>query len=293
MPGAVRTKSVLVTGANKGIGLAVVESILREHPHYAVILGSRELGRGEAARESLLALDDTWSKRIEVLELDVASDRSVSEARARIAAIGAEDTLPLYGLVNNAGIGTGRVGEVLAVNTYGIHRVCEALAPWIDAGGRIVNVSSAAGPNFVARCDPERQHFFRDAEMTWERLEQFMQECGELEDLSSLGLGSASPYGLSKACANSYTMCLAKRHPRLLVNACTPGFVDTDLGREFLGARTPAEAGMKTPAEGARVVMFLLFGRPRGTGDYYGSDGLRSPLHRYRAPGTPEYAGPS
>jgi hypothetical protein len=37
--------------------------------------------------------------------------------------------------------------------------------------------------------------------------------------------------------------------------------------------------------------MFLLFGHPEGNGRYYGSDALRSPMDRYRAPGTPAYDG--
>jgi hypothetical protein len=48
---------------------------------------------------------------------------------------------------------------------------------------------------------------------------------------------------------------------------------------------------MKTPAEGARVIMHLLFGESPGSGHYFGSDSLRSPMDRYRAPGSPAYAG--
>ena len=38
-------------------------------------------------------------------------------------------------------------------------------------------------------------------------------------------------------------------------------------------------------------IMKLLFEAPRGRGHYFGSDGLRSPMDRYRAPGSPEYTG--
>ncbi|MDP6978500.1 MAG: SDR family NAD(P)-dependent oxidoreductase [Myxococcota bacterium] len=284
-------KSVLVTGANKGIGLAVVEAILREQPGYRVILGSRNSDRGKAAKEALQASDESWPDRIHVLEIDVGSDRSVSEAGARLAAQIGEATSPLYGVVNNAGAITGSVREVLDVNVRGIHRVCEVFAPRVEAGGRIVNVTSASGPNFVTRCDAQRHAFFTDEDMTWERLERFMQECAELDDFASLGMDSDSAYGLSKACANVLTIFLARRHPELFVNACTPGYINTDLGRETLGTRTPEEAGMKTPADGARVIMKLLFDAPRGRGHYYGSDGLRSPIDHYRAPGSPEHAG--
>ena len=124
-------------------------------------------------------------------------------------------------------------------------------------------------------------------------LEQVMQQCEQLgpTDLDSLGMGSDSSYGLSKACANSYTQILAREYPRLSINACTPGFIETDLGRDFLGDRSPTEAGMKTPAEGARVILRLLFGESPGSGHYFGSDSLRSPMDRYRAPGSPAYTG--
>ena len=52
-----------------------------------------------------------------------------------------------------------------------------------------------------------------------------------------------------------------------------------------------AEMCAKTPREGAHCPLFLLFGEPEGSGHYYGSDAKRSPLDRYRAPGTPAYAG--
>jgi carbonyl reductase 1 len=37
--------------------------------------------------------------------------------------------------------------------------------------------------------------------------------------------------------------------------------------------------------------MFLLFGQPEGNGRYYGSDAKRSPLDRYRSPGSEPYTG--
>ena len=36
----------------------------------------------------------------------------------------------------------------------------------------------------------------------------------------------------------------------------------------------------------------LLFGELEGNGRYYGSDAKRSPLDKYRSPGSPPYEGP-
>jgi hypothetical protein len=55
--------------------------------------------------------------------------------------------------------------------------------------------------------------------------------------------------------------------------------------------KAPEELGMKPPAAGARAPMHLLFGELEGNGHYYGSDARRSPLDRYRSPGSPPYVG--
>jgi NAD(P)-dependent dehydrogenase (short-subunit alcohol dehydrogenase family) len=288
-------KQVLVTGANKGIGLAIVEAILREQPDCAVVLGSRDSHRGEAARDRLLRQEPGWEARLQVLGLDVSDDGSVQRAAQALAQSPAGGDTPLNAIVNNAGIAEGTLAEVLNVNTRGIHRVCQAFLPLLAPRGRVVNVTSAAGPNYVAECGARWQAFFQDPECDWPRLEAFMAECLSLspDEFAARGLGSGSPYGLSKACANLYTLSLARRCPQFIVSACTPGFIETDLTRNLLqsSGRSVRDAGLKQPADGARVVLQLLFDRLAQSGLYYGSDGLRSPLHRYRAPGSPAYTG--
>jgi NAD(P)-dependent dehydrogenase (short-subunit alcohol dehydrogenase family) len=176
--------------------------------------------------------------------------------------------------------------------------VCEACLPLLDpSSGRIVNVTSASGPSFVARCSEERRRFFTDPRTDWPALVALMDEClglGEdAEAFAARGLGDGDAYGLSKACANTYTQHLALEHPRLRINACTPGFIETDMTRPYAEARgeSPTAMGMKPPAEGARCPLFLLFGEPEGNGRFYGSDAKRSPLDRYRSPGSPAYTG--
>ena len=69
-------KVILVTGANKGIGLAIVRRLLAEFPETHLLLGSRDRGRGEAAVQDLLDdLGKDTKARLDLLELDVCSDR--------------------------------------------------------------------------------------------------------------------------------------------------------------------------------------------------------------------------
>lgn len=289
-------RSIVVTGANKGIGLALAGEILRQHEDTFVWLGSRSVERGREAANGLVAENRGWADRLRVLELDVTSDASVARAAAEVSARGT----PLHGLVNNSGVGAtgGTLAAVLDVNILGIHRVSTAFVPLLEqAGGRIVNITSAAGPNFVSRCSAAWQAFFVDRDIEWTRLEAFIGECLALGNdkaaFAAKGLDEGEPYGLSKACANSYTMFLARTHPSLRVNACTPGFIATDMTRPYAesSGKSPEELGMKPPVAGTVAPMFLLFGQPEGNGRYYGSDAKRSPLDRYRSPGSEPYAG--
>ncbi|MGB1140221.1 MAG: SDR family NAD(P)-dependent oxidoreductase [Halioglobus sp.] len=289
------SRRILITGANKGIGLATVKAILEQDEDTHVLLGSRHAGRGAEAVAALHRENPAWAARLDTLQIDVADPESVAAARY------AGEPTPLYGLVNNAGIGLGSndIGRVLAVNTLGVKGVCDAFEPLLADYGRLVIVSSASGPNFVNQCSPARQAFFCNAGVEWQDIEDLINAViaseGDSATMNELGLGEMNAYGFSKACVSLYTLLLARQQPRLLINACTPGYIATDLTLPRAEDRglSPEELGMKSPEHGTVAIMHLLFGTPHGSGHYYGSDGKRSPMDRYRAPGDPEYLGDS
>ncbi len=249
--------------------------------------------------QALLEQDSSWSSRLATLPIDVSSEASVAAARDALAQRFAEESAPLYALVNNAGIGLGSndVAAVLQVNTHGVKRVCDAFLPLLQHPGRVVTVSSASAPNFVSQCAGPRQQFFIDATQEWGAIATLIDQVVEHQHdpgkLQALGLGELNAYGFSKACASLYTLGLARQYPQLLINACTPGYIETDLTRPQAERRglSPAELGMKPTEQGTVAILHLLFSDAIDTGHYYGSDARRSPLDRYRAPGTPEYSG--
>jgi len=299
-------KVILVTGGNKGIGLAIVEALLQEVENSVVLLGSRDAVRGQQAVDGVVSkLGKQFQPRIKAVLIDVTSQDSVDKAAAAVK----RDHGNIYGVINNAGGSfIGPVRATIDLNSYGVLRVCEAFAPLIEDGGRIVQVSSAAGPSFVGKCSLEMQKFCVDPNVTWKEVEEklikpflHIVENEPTEKKSGLllaaGLGERSEgswgeYGLAKAAVNCYSLELARRLPKITVSSCTPGYIATDLTKGFLNGKTAKEAGMKTPAEGARCPVYLMTEKLSWpSGWFFGSDCVRSPLHKYRSPGAPAYAG--
>jgi len=291
---------ILITGANKGIGLATAKKLLDSYSDTYVLLSSRDLTRGKQALENLLKCSPEFKDRIYLVQIDVEQDDSVNSAAEVVGKTFGKTPGTIYGIVNNAGIGNSVDGleKILQVNTFGPKRVCDAFIPLLDPSqGRIVNVTSASGPIFLAGCSDKTKKLLTNPGITWTEIQDFMYKCVDAstnKNISSVhDSSSGSAYGLSKACTNAYTMFLAGQYPNLKVNACTPGFIETDMTRPMAvsGGKTPAEMGMKSPEEGASASVFLLMGNPEGSGHYYGSDCLRSPIDRYRSPGDPPYTG--
>ena len=143
-------RRVLITGANKGIGLAIANRCLADHNDTHVILGCRSTSRGDAAAAELGATNPDWKERVTVLQMDTSDDDSVKSAAAKVEQTFGKDPRPLFGIVNNAGIAAGSIEEVLNVNIRGPRRVDTAFIPLLDPkGGRIVQMSSGAASTRV------------------------------------------------------------------------------------------------------------------------------------------------
>ena len=187
----------IVTGANRGIGLEVTRQLA--DLGYTVVLGSRDLGKGEAAARKLKVGDRVLARR-----LDVTEQSTIDRLRDEIATTFGSVRV----LVNNAAIhydtwenaadaDLRTVQEALDTNLFGAWRTCQAFIPLLRKSkhGRIVNVSSEAG------------------------------------SLASMGAG-APAYAVSKVALNALTRMLAAelRRDRILINSVCPGWVATDMG---------------------------------------------------------------
>jgi NAD(P)-dependent dehydrogenase (short-subunit alcohol dehydrogenase family) len=198
--------TVLVTGANRGIGLAIARELAALGN--AVLLGSRDAQAGEDAARSLRRL----GLALVPIQVDLTVAASIDAALNSIHQSGpAVDVL-----VNNAGVlhekpllelTEAEIADSRAVHLTGPLRLIRALVPPMIARGygRIVNVSSDWG-SFAA------------------------------------GLGGPGFYGVTKAALNALTVRLAQELPSAVkVNALCPGWVRTRMGGSS-APHTPEEA---------------------------------------------------
>ncbi|KAK3360561.1 short chain dehydrogenase/reductase family protein [Lasiosphaeria hispida] len=151
-----QTKIVLVTGANQGLGHAVIEVAGLRYPENVYVLCSRELEKGkDAARK--LSEELGVKARVDVLQLDVTNDDDVAAAVEHVG--------KTYGrldvLVNNAGIlrGMGMAddtppvairsifNEVLSVHITSVAVVTLAFKQLLhrSPAPKVINVTSGLG----------------------------------------------------------------------------------------------------------------------------------------------------
>jgi NAD(P)-dependent dehydrogenase (short-subunit alcohol dehydrogenase family) len=241
----------LVTGANRGLGLAVAEALARGG-HRVLLAGRRwDAVAAAAGRLAEAGLDAA------PLALDLADPASVDEAAAALAA-----GPPLDVLVQNAGV-YGKEGDrgaaraTLAANLLGPLRLSARLAPHLADGARVVLVSSGMGElsSLPAGWRREVERAGTDAELVGVA-ERFVAavEAGHEDGSPTLA------YRISKALLNRHARRLAAdlAARRILVNAICPGWVRTGMG----GAGAP-----RSIEEGARSILWatsLPAGGPSG-----------------------------
>jgi NAD(P)-dependent dehydrogenase (short-subunit alcohol dehydrogenase family) len=216
-------KVALVTGGNKGIGLAIVRGLAARD--FTVLLGARNI---EAGREAAATLEGD----VRPVRLDVTSQADADSLAGQVRAeFGRLDVL-----VNNAGTNTlvfhpmdhlpkpteetvEDIRNVYEVNVFAVVRMMNAFLPLLEKAEapRVVNVTSKRG------------------------------SIGE----EGAWVGQPSMvYSSSKTALNALTVHYAREFDgtKLKVNGAAPGHVATD----FNGFR-----GTRTPDEGAAVAIRL------------------------------------
>ena len=217
----------LVTGATRGIGKAIAETLARDG---ATVVGTATTDEGAA---SIAAFLQAVQGKGQGMKLDVTDTKSVSETIADIQARLGEITI----LVNNAGIARDNLlvrmkddewDEILDTNLKSAYRLSKAVLRGMMKArhGRIINIGSVVGVS---------------------------------------GNAGQTNYAAAKAALIGFTKSLAQEvgSREITVNCVAPGFIDTDMTRSLdqaqrakLIERVPL-GRLGSPQDVAHAVAFL------------------------------------
>jgi NAD(P)-dependent dehydrogenase (short-subunit alcohol dehydrogenase family) len=215
-------KTVLITGANQGIGFETARQLAQLG--YFVYLGSRSKNKGH---EAAVKLKNLGISNIAWVELDVTHINSIIEARRQVES----QTDVLDVLINNAGIAgtqpqnivTGEMEnlrQVFDTNFFGVVQTTQQFIPLLKKSNHpvIANISSELGSLTLHHETPNPNFSLYDA------------------------------YSCSKTALNAFTVMLANalRDQGFKVNSITPGYTATQLNQY---------QGLQTPEQGASAIV--------------------------------------
>ena len=229
-PGWTSGKTVLVTGATGGIGLATARTLAARGAR--VVIGARDAARGGAVADEIARAGG----QAELLEIDLASFASVREAARKLAS----EHPSLDVLVNNAGIANryrqvtqDRHEATWQTNFLSHFLLTRLLVPALRGAARprVVNVSSEA---------------HRSVQLNWDDL--------ELER----GFRGFRAYANTKLAQILFTREFARREPGIAANALHPGAIATGIWRATPPlAQRILRLVLPSPEKGARPVVWV------------------------------------
>jgi len=264
-------KIALITGANQGLGLALVRCLSREWGEQGIVyLGARNQERGEEAVALLQA--EGLSPRLAVI--DVTDDASIEACAHNIQ----EQHGGIDVVISNAAAridpnvpSSEQITDFVNTNNHGTVRMLRAFTPLLSDGARLLVVASAYGS--LRYLPPHLHQHFNETTMSLEDVETVMDAYAQ-----AVQAGTAEQEGWpdwinipSKVGQVTAVRVLARdvqeneRKRDLLINAVCPGLVDTAASRPWFNNMTEAQS----PDEAAEDVIWLVT-LPSGTTAPYG-----------------------
>lgn len=231
--------TVLITGSNRGIGLALAQTYAQR--------GAQVLAtcRTPSSADALQALAEKYPDQVTILALDVTDTEGIANCVAQVSQI--VDRVDV--LINNAGI----------YPKAPAHTQLGALEA--DAFSQVLNVNSIAPIMMTQACLP----LLRDSENP--RVVMVSSQMGSIERSGSSGFS----YRVSKAAVNMGAKVLSNllRTEGITVITTHPGHVATDMG----GASAPVD-----PLESAEGLANVIEGLTvDDTGHFYDYRGSSLP----------------
>lgn len=264
-------KIAVVTGANQGLGLALVKGLAASlNPQDIVYLTARNTEKGEQALREVQA----GNAQVRFQRLDITDTRMVTDfAKTMSDRHGGVD----YVISNAAArIVKGKpqsqqVREFIDTNNHGSKQLLEQMVPMLNAGARYLIVASSFGrlnhlvPQLHALFDTDRLSL-DDIEQTMDDYVRLMEAGEAVDEGWPEWINIPSKIG-QVASARIASRLLTQQRPEdnISINAVCPGLIDTDASRPWFDDMSQAQS----PDQAAEAILDLLlqperFGSPNG-----------------------------
>jgi len=241
---SIHQRTIIITGANKGIGFAIVQKLLESANSYNIIVTSRDPKLGEEAVKKLASTQTQTGSTLTYHQLDVNDDKSIQGLIDWLN----KEKLQIDVLVNNAGVMFHNANleqrqKTIQTNYTSVIHLTERLIPLLTEDAKIINISSILGS--FSCISPSFKKELEKPNITEKDLQQLV---ANIEDYYKDFQGSFDgSYCTSKALLNAYTrwVLTQKLKPTQQCYSLAPGWCQTELGGPQ--APLPVEAGADTP----------------------------------------------
>ncbi len=237
-------RTIVITGANKGIGFAIIEKLLASANSYNIILTARDPHRGEAAVKKLTGAHTQSASTLNYHKLDVNDDKSIQEFIDWLN----KEKLKIDVLVNNAGVMHANASleqrqQTIQTNYLSLVHLTERLIPLLTDDGKVINISSILGS--FAMISPSLKMALEKPDLSEKDLDELVQNIEQYHQDFTGAFDSS--YCASKALLNAWTQhVLPKKLKDTQQCYClAPGWCATDLGGH--SAPLTARDGADTP----------------------------------------------
>jgi len=240
-------RKIVVTGANKGIGYSIIETLLASNIQYELILTARNPSLGEKAAEILRSKYPKSLSRLTYHQLDVSDNDSISSFAEWIKnTLGKIDVI-----VNNAAIlyresTDEEKKSTIYTNFTSVVKLTEKIIPVLSDDGKIIMISSTLGQ--LGFQGETLRKALEDPKLDLNRLHEIANNFLEVaKDFKPSELGPEASYPGSKALLNFYANTVLPTHlgSNQQVYVVCPGWCKTDMGTDQ--AWSSAEEGADTP----------------------------------------------
>jgi NAD(P)-dependent dehydrogenase (short-subunit alcohol dehydrogenase family) len=240
----------LVTGANQGLGRALVEGLAaRMAPHDRVLLTGRDPSRVKAAAAAVA--DGSAIAHVEGRVLDVRDGDAIAALAAELGEVDIVFSNATARISPDADPAD-EIDAVAETSNLATTRVLRAFAPRLRRGGRLIIVASALGT--LDKLDDRVTDRFAHAAETLDAVDALVAEWRQaVHDGRAEDDGFGTWLNIPSKVAQVAAVRAAARERRTtdlaenkLVMALCPGLIDTDASRPWFAdmsqAQTPAEA---------------------------------------------------